>query len=46
LPINVDYDKVVKTKGFREEIRAEEDLPDAILDLINSQYDTTLTFSS
>ena len=37
LPIKIDYSKTVKTKQLPEQIRPEYDLPDSIIDLINSQ---------
>jgi len=35
--MNVDMSKTVKTKHFSKEVRPDEDLPQTILDLINSQ---------
>ena len=35
--MNIDMDKVVKTKHLSKEVRPDEDLPPSILDLINSQ---------
>jgi hypothetical protein len=46
MPIKVNFDKVVKTRHLPESIRPEEELPDSIISLINSQYDPTLNFSS
>ena len=37
LPMNVDMNKTVKTKHLSKEVRPDEDLPQTILDLINSQ---------
>lgn len=37
LPMNIDMNKVVKTKHLSKEVRPDEDLPPTILDLINSQ---------
>lgn len=37
LPMNIDMNKVVKTKHLSKEVRPDEDLPPSILDLINSQ---------
>lgn len=37
LPVPVDETKMVRTKHFYREIRPESDLPDSILQLINSQ---------
>ena len=37
LPMNIDATKTVKTKHFAKEVRPDQDLPQAILDLINSQ---------
>jgi len=34
---NIDYSKTVTTKHLSKEVRPDEDLPQAILDLINSQ---------
>ena len=35
--MEVDHSKTIKTKHFSEEIRPDDDLPDAILDFINQQ---------
>lgn len=37
LPMNIDYSKTVATKRLPSEIRPDTDLPDSILELINSQ---------
>jgi hypothetical protein len=37
LPMNVDLTKTIETKHLSDEIRPDEDLPQVILDLINSQ---------
>jgi hypothetical protein len=37
LPMNIDTNKTVKTKNLSKEIRPDEDLPQTILDLINTQ---------
>jgi hypothetical protein len=37
LPMNIDQTKTVKTKHLAKEVRPDQDLPQAILDLINSQ---------
>ncbi len=37
LPMNIDYGKTVKTKHLSKEVRPDEDLPESILDLINTQ---------
>lgn len=37
LPVPVDESKMVRTKNFYKEIRPVSDLPDSILQLINSQ---------
>jgi hypothetical protein len=37
LPMNIDYNKTVKTKHLSMEIRPDENLPESILQLINSQ---------
>lgn len=36
LPYGIDYNKTESTKSLPEPIRAEEDLPDSILQLVNS----------
>jgi hypothetical protein len=35
--MNIDYGKTVKTKHLSKEVRPDEDLPESILTLINSQ---------
>jgi len=35
--MNIDMDKTVKTKHFSKEVRPDENLPESILELINSQ---------
>lgn len=35
--MNVDTNKTVKTKHLSREVRPDADLPDAIINLINSQ---------
>lgn len=37
LPMNIDETKTVKTKHLSKEVRPDMDLPQSILDLINSQ---------
>lgn len=37
LPMNIDFSKTVNTKHLSKEVRPDEDLPDNILELINSQ---------
>jgi hypothetical protein len=37
LPMNIDETKTVKTKHLSKEVRPDQDLPQTILDLINSQ---------
>lgn len=37
LPMNIDETKTVKTKHLSKEVRPDQDLPQSILDLINSQ---------
>jgi hypothetical protein len=37
LPMNIDETKTVKTKHLAKEVRPDMDLPQSILDLINSQ---------
>ena len=37
LPMDIDYNKTVKTKHFSKEIKPEEDLPDSIIEFINAQ---------
>lgn len=37
LPMNIDASKTVKTKHLAKEVRPDQDLPQSILDLINSQ---------
>lgn len=37
LPMNIDMSKTVRTKHLSKEVRPDEDLPQAIIDLINSQ---------
>lgn len=37
LPMNIDMGKTVKTKHLSKEVRPDEDLPQTIIDLINSQ---------
>lgn len=37
LPMNIDYTKTVKTKHLSVEVRPDDNLPDTILNLINSQ---------
>lgn len=35
--MNIDFSKTVNTKHLSKEVRPDEDLPDNILELINSQ---------
>ena len=37
LPMNIDSSKTVKTKHLAREVRPDEDLPESIIGLINSQ---------
>jgi hypothetical protein len=37
LPMNIDETKTVKTKHLSKEVRPDQDLPQTILDLINTQ---------